>query len=311
MVLDTGKMLQGMVLALEAAKFTAKNRQMQEKFFKALQVTIIGMVIGYGATAVLVSLPLLLLRVGNNVLALVLQYDATETTVALISFREAADRFLNTLPLFWLDVIAHVRPSLFSGIFFAMLDEIDPEYAKALLTWPSKKFRWAKIKFAAQRLAKRYAMMLVASYLSRLPLVGWMVMPVGSLMLMARFVGYPVATAVALLSVVAPGSRHTTAFIFKSLLAMKDFSGDLLKPYFTQMGVKPKQRAAFYKQYESSIVGFILSFYFFVQLSWVGPAFYILSQAAIAMFISRVIPRPPKYTPGDTWEKVHGRTKDE
>ncbi|KAJ1666630.1 hypothetical protein IW140_002611 [Coemansia sp. RSA 1813] len=311
MVLDTKKVLQGMGLALEAATFAANHRRVQKRFLKVLKVTVIGMAIAYGIIYALVFLPLLLLRAGNSVLATLLQYDAAQTTLALLSTRDAVDHFLGTLPLLGLDLITHIRPSLFSEIFFTMLDEVDPEYARALRTWPPKKFRWAKIKFAVQRLARRYAMMLVASYLSRTPLVGWLVMPIGSLMMMARFVGYPVASAIAFLSVVAPGSKHSAVFFFKSLLAMNDFSGDLLKPYFTQMGAKPKQQVAFYKQYESSIVGFILSFYFFVQLSWVGPAFYILAQAAIALFISRMTPRPPEYTAGVVWEKVYGNAKEE
>ncbi|KAJ2556423.1 hypothetical protein EV175_002017 [Coemansia sp. RSA 1933] len=311
MVLDTKKVLQGMGLALEATTFAANHRRVQKRFVKVLQVTVIGMVIAYGIIFALVFLPLLLLRAGNSVLATVVQYDASQTSLALLSTRDAVDHFLGTLPLLGLDLITHIRPLLFSDIFFTMLDEVDPEYARALRTWPPKKFRWAKIKFAVQRLVKRYAMTLVASHLSRLPLVGWLVMPVGSLMLMARFVDYPAASAIALLSVVAPGSKHSTVFIFKSLMAMKDFSGDLLKPFFTQMGAKPKQQVAFYKQHESSIVGFILAFYFFVQLSWVGPAFYILAQAAVALFVSRMTPRPPEYASGVAWEKVYGSTKDE
>ncbi|KAJ2400881.1 hypothetical protein GGI23_001755 [Coemansia sp. RSA 2559] len=311
MVLDTKKVFQGMEFALEATTFAASHQRVQKRFLKALKVTVIGMAIAYGIIYALVFLPLALLRAGNSMMSTLLQYDSSQTTLALLSTRDAMDHFLGALPLLGLDLITHIRPSLFSDIFFTMLDEVDPEYARALRTWPPKKFRWAKIKFAVQRLGKRYAMMLAASYLSRTPLVGWLVMPVGSLVMMARFIDYPAASAIALLSVVAPGSKHLAGFIFKSLLAMKDFSGDLLKPYFTQMGAKPKQQAAFYKQHESSIVGFILAFYFFVQLSWVGPAFYILAQAAIALFISKMTPRPPVYSAGVAWEKVHGNAKDE
>ncbi|KAJ1956065.1 hypothetical protein GGI12_005404 [Dipsacomyces acuminosporus] len=126
---------------------------------------------------------------------------------------------------------------------------------------------------------------------------------------MAKFVGYPVSGGIVLLSVVAPGSKRTTFFLFKSLMAMSDFTRDLLKPYFSHLGMKPKEQIAFYKAYESVLVGFITSFYIFVQLPWVGPAFYILAQAAVALFIARLTPAPPLYKPGAVY-KVAKPTKE-
>ncbi|KAI9499966.1 hypothetical protein BX070DRAFT_81285 [Coemansia spiralis] len=311
MVLNAHDFGHGVALAVEAAQFAANHRRVQKKFLNVLKVTVVGMAAAYAIIYVLVFFPLLLLQTGNMMLATFLQYDSAQTTLSLLSTRGAVEHFLSTLPLLGLDIIVHARPSLFSDVFFTMLGEVDPEYARILKAWPPRKFRWAKIKFTVQRLAKRYMMTLLASYLSRIPLVGWMVVPLGSLTMMAKFVGYPVAGSIALLLVVSPGSRHSTIFIFKSLLAMKDFSSDLLRPYFAHLGAKPEQQVVFYKQNESSIVGFILAFYFFVQLSWVGPAFFILAQAAIALFISRQTVRPPEYTSGATWEPVQSAKKDE
>ncbi|KAJ1937008.1 hypothetical protein FBU59_004881 [Linderina macrospora] len=89
--------------------------------------------------------------------------------------------------------------------------------------------------------------------------------------------------------------------MFKSVMAVRDFSRDLLKPYFTTLGAKPKLQMQFYKTYESVLVGFILAFYFFAQMSWIGPAFFVLAQAAIAVFIAKVVPMPPPYTEGAVW----------
>ncbi|KAJ2724591.1 hypothetical protein GGI07_001844 [Coemansia sp. Benny D115] len=304
MVLNAGELAKGMSLAYEAAQFAAKHKRVQKKFVSVLKFTMLFMAIAYALIYGLVFFPLFLLRGGNRILSTLLQYDHTQSALALLSTRDAVDHFLGTLPLLGLDLIVHVKAGMFEDIFFTMLEEIDPEYARALKTWPPRKFRWAKIKFAAKRLAKRYFMTLVASYLSQLPLVGWLVVPVGALTMMGKFVGYPVSAGIILATVVSPGSRRSTMFIFKSLLAMGDFSRDLMRPYFSHLGAKPKQQVAFYRANESMVIGFILAYYFFVQLSWVGPAFYILAQAAIAMFISRQTARPPNYTPGATWELV-------
>ncbi|KAJ1781366.1 hypothetical protein LPJ62_005854, partial [Coemansia sp. RSA 2167] len=82
-------------------------------------------------------------------------------------------------------------------------------------------------------------------------------------------------------------------------------------PYFSHLGAKPKQQVAFYRANESTMIGFILAFYFFVQLSWVGPAFFILAQAAIALFISRQTLRPPMYTPGAKWQIAEDKCKSD
>ncbi|KAJ2846067.1 hypothetical protein J3B02_004506, partial [Coemansia erecta] len=297
MVLNAGEIAHGATLAVEAAQFVIRHKRVQKKFVSVLKVTVIGMVLAYALIYVLLVLPLFIVRNGNYILATLLQYDATSSTFALLSTRDAVDHFLSTLPLLGLDIMVHVRPNMFEDIFFTMLEEVDPEYAKALKSWPPRKFCWEKVKFAARRLAKRYFMTLVASYLSRLPVVGWMVVPLGALTMMAKFVGYPLSGAIVLATVISPGSRKSTMFIFKSLLAMSDFSRDLMRPYFSHLGAKPKQQIQFYKTNESTVVGFILAYYLFVQLSWIGPAFYILAQAAIAMFISRQTVRPPPYTP--------------
>lgn len=302
MVLNLSKVGHGIGLAYEAAEFATRHRRVQQRAFKVLKVTVVSMLIANVIIYGLVYFPLLVLRTANYGIATILRYDATEMALSLLSTRDAVDHFLDSLPLFGLDIVAHLRPALFDDVFFAMLEEIDPEYAHVLKTWPPKKFRWAKIKFAGQRIFKRYAMTLLVSYLSRTPYVGWMVVPAGALMMMAKFVGYPMSAAVAGLTAVSPGSKHTTMFLFKSLLAMNDFSRDLLRPYFTHLGAKPKQQVAFYHANESTIVGFILAYYFFVQLSWVGPAFYILAQGAAALFISRETVRPPVYKPGASWE---------
>ncbi|KAJ2396381.1 hypothetical protein GGI05_001150 [Coemansia sp. RSA 2603] len=304
MVLIAADIGHGMALALEAAQFAARHKRVQKKFLDVLKITVIGMTISYALIYALVFFPLFILRNGTYMFATLLQYDATQSSLAILSTRNAVEHFLSTLPLLGLDILVHVRPMMFEDIFFTMLDEVDPEYARALKTWPPRKFRWAKIKFTAQRLAKRYFMALVASYLGRLPLVGWMVVPIGALTMMARFVGYPVAGGIILATVVSPGSKRSTMFIFKSLLAMGDFSRDLLRPYFSHLGANPKQQLRFYKANESSVIGFILAYYFFVQMSWIGPAFYILAQAAVAMFISRNTVCPPTYTPGAEWELV-------
>ncbi|KAJ2080593.1 hypothetical protein H4R24_002956 [Coemansia sp. RSA 988] len=289
--------------------FAAKHKRVQAKFIDVLKITTLGMVLAYITIYSLAFFPLFLLRTGNNVFATLFQYDATQSTLALLSTRDAVDHFLTTLPLLGLDIITHARPAVFEGIFFNMLAELDPEYAEALKSWPAKKFRWAKIRFAAQRLSKRYLMTLAASVLSRTPYVGWMVLPIGSVTMMAKFVGYPVSAGIVALSIAAPSSKRLTLFLFKSLLAMSDFSRDLLKPYFSHLGAKPKQQVAFYRANESTLVGFILAFYFFVQLSWVGPAFFILAQAAVALFIVRQTTRPPMYKHGATWQTIDEQNK--
>ncbi|KAJ2162107.1 hypothetical protein GGF46_000982, partial [Coemansia sp. RSA 552] len=302
MVLNAGKLAHGLSLAAQATVFATRHKRVQAKFFDVLKITCVGMAISYVIIYLVVFFPLFLLQTGNSVFASLFQYDSAESSLALLSTWQAVEHFLSTLPLLGLDIITHVRPVVFESIFFTMLDEVDPAYAKALRSWPPRKFRWAKIKFALQRLTRRYATTLAASMLSRIPYVGWAVVPVGSVMVMAKFVGYPASGAVALVSVMAPDSKRTTMFVFKSLLAMSDFSRDLLKPYFSHLGAKPKQQVAFYRSNESTIIGFILAFYFFVQLSWVGPAFFILAQAAAAFFISRETACPPMYTPGATWQ---------
>ncbi|KAJ1833591.1 hypothetical protein LPJ63_002635 [Coemansia sp. RSA 2711] len=302
MVLSINELVHGFSLAVEATQFAARHKRVQAKFVDVLKITVIGMAIAHVVIYGLVFFPLFLLQAGNSAFATLLQYDSTQSTLALLSTRGAVEHFLDMLPLLGLDIITHVRPAVFASIFFAMLSEIDPEYSDALKSWPPRRFRWAKIKFAIQRLSRRYLMTLGASLLSRVPYVGWVVVPAGTVSVMAKFVGYPLSGAVVVLSVIAPDSKRTMFFVFKSLLAMSDFSRDLLKPYFSHLGAKPRQQVAFYRANESTIIGFILAFYFFVQLSWVGPAFFILAQAAIALFIVRQTPRPPMYTPGATWQ---------
>ncbi|KAJ2486767.1 hypothetical protein EV174_000927 [Coemansia sp. RSA 2320] len=311
MVLNPAQVAHGMGLAYEAAEYAARHKRVQAKAVRVLAFTVIGMTIANLLLYGLVFFPLFILRSTNYTLSLLLNYDSTQSTLALLSTRDAVDHFLSTLPLLGLDILVHVKPALFEGVFFAMLQEIDPAYAKALSTWPPRKFHWARIKFAAGRLAKRYMIALVASQLAKLPYIGWLVMPVGALTMMAKFVGYPVSLSIVLLSVIAPGSKRSTLFMFKSLLAMRDFSRDLLKPYFSHIAASPKQQMLFYRANESLLVGFILSFYYFVQLSWVGPAFYVLAQAAIALFISRHTSKPPKYTPGAQYELDFNQAKSQ
>ncbi|KAJ2740648.1 hypothetical protein GGI20_005698 [Coemansia sp. BCRC 34301] len=301
MVLNARQVGQGMALAYEAAEFAARNKRVQARAYRVLKLTVAGMLLANIVIYGLVFFPLFILRTANLVMSTLLRYDSAQSTLALLSTRDAVDHFMSTLPLLGLDILVHAKPALFEEVFFAMLDEVDPEYSRVLTKWPARKFHWARVKFTAQRLLKRYVMTLVASYMARLPYVGWLVMPVGALTMMARFVGYPASIAIASLSVVAPGSKRLTLFWFKSLLAMSDFSRDLLKPFFSHLGAEPKQQVEFYRTYESPIIGFIVAFYFFVQLSWVGPAFYILAQAAVALFIARYTERPPVYTRGAQW----------
>ncbi|KAJ2780394.1 hypothetical protein H4R18_003475 [Coemansia javaensis] len=302
MVLNAGEVARGLALALEAAAFAARNRRVQRRFVDALKVTAVGMGAAHALVFVAVFLPLALLQAGNRVSAAALGHDPAQNALALLSTRQAMDHFLSTLPLLALDIVVHVRPGVFSGVFFAALDEADPEYAAALRSWPRRRFRWARIRYAAQRLAKRYLMTLAAAVLGRVPYVGWLVAPAGSVAMMARFVGVPAAGAVAALAAVSRDSRRTALFVFKSLLASRGLARDLLRPYFAHLGAKPEQQAAFYRANESALVGFILAFYLVVQLSWIGPAFFILAQAAAALFVARRTARPPPYTPGAAWE---------
>ncbi|KAJ2713873.1 hypothetical protein H4R19_002033 [Coemansia spiralis] len=301
MVLNLEEVSEGLGLAVQAATFAVQHKRVQRKFVDALKVTVLGMGVAYALIYVVVFFPLLVLRTGSSVVGAVLGYDTTQSTLALIGTGDAVEHFMSTLPLLGLDVVIHLRPALFEGVFFAMLDEADPEYAAALRSWPRQKFHWARIKYSVQRLAKRYLMVLGASAVSRIPYVGWLAVPAGSIVMMARFVGYPAAGAIAAVAAIAPDSRRSTMFVFKSLLAMSGFSRDLLRPYFAHLGAKPKQQVAFYRANESLLVGFVLAFYFFVQLAWVGPAFFILAQAAAALFVARHTERPPTYAQGATW----------
>ncbi|KAJ1958194.1 hypothetical protein EC988_000441 [Linderina pennispora] len=302
MVLNVDEIAKGFGLAVEAGEFAARNKHMQRKFVDVLKYTLLGMSLTYIAMHVLVFFPLLLLRAGNSLLSVLLRYDGSQASVSLLSTTQAVDHFFDSLPLVGLDLVIHAKPELFAGVFYAALAEIDPKYAQTLQTWPPRKHRWARIKFTVQRTLKRYAMTQAAVLLGRLPVVGWLVVPIGTVTMMAKFVGYPASGAIVLVSVLAPGSRHTTLFMFKSIMAVRDFSRDLLKPYFTALGAKPKLQMRFYKTYESMLVGFIMAFYFFVQLSWIGPAFFVLAQAAIAVFIARAVPMPPPYTEGAKWD---------
>ncbi|KAJ2036919.1 hypothetical protein H4S03_003327 [Coemansia sp. S3946] len=204
MVLNTGQVLQGMALAYEATEFAARNKRVQVRAYRVLKYTLAGMVIANTLIYGLVIFPLFILRTANYGISILLRYDSAESTLALLSTRDAVNHFMSTLPLLGLDILVHARPSLFEDIFFGMLDEVDPEYSRVLQKWPRRKFHWARIQYTVQRLFKRYMMTLVASYLGRLPYVGWLVMPIGALTMMARFVGYPVSAAMALFI-----ARHT------------------------------------------------------------------------------------------------------
>ncbi|KAJ2900126.1 hypothetical protein IWW38_000666 [Coemansia aciculifera] len=308
MPLNSKQVVQGLALAYEASDFAARNKRVQARALRVLKFTVVGMLVANLLIHVLVFFPLLILRLANYlVTTMFFSYDeAGQNALALLRTRDAVNHFMSTLPLLGLDILVHVKPTLFDDVFFGMLEEVDPEYARVLSKWPKRKFRWARLMFTAKRLAQRYAMTLVASYLSKLPFVGWLVVPVGALGLMAKFVGYPTAIALIAVSAAAPGTKRSTMFLFKSLLAMKDFSRDLLKPYFSHVGAEPKQQVEFYKAYESLLIGFILAFYFFVQLSWVGPAFYVLAQAAVALFIAKFTVKPPVYKSGIQWSLVTG-----
>ncbi|KAJ1934140.1 hypothetical protein FBU59_005796, partial [Linderina macrospora] len=230
MVLNVDEISRGFGLAIEAADFAARNKHMQRKFVDVLKYTVLGMAITYIAMHILVFFPLLVLRASNSILSSLLRYDGSQASVSLLSTTQAVDHFFDSLPLVGLDLLIHAKPDMFAGVFFASLAEIDQEYSKALQTWPPRKHRWARIKFTVQRTLKRYAMTQVAVLLGRLPLVGWLVVPVGTVTMMAKFVGYPASGVIVLVSVLAPGSKHTTIFMFKSVMAVRDFSRDLLKP---------------------------------------------------------------------------------
>ncbi|KAJ1952710.1 hypothetical protein GGI12_006177, partial [Dipsacomyces acuminosporus] len=160
MVLKAGEISKGVELAFEATQFAAQHKRVQTKFLDALKYTVVGMAVVHIVLYILVFFPLFLLQAGNHAMAAVLRYDASQTALALVSTSDAVSHFLDSLPLLAVDLITHIKPGSFEAIFFAMLDEISPDYAKTLRSWPPKKHHWSRIKFTMKRILKRYLMTL-------------------------------------------------------------------------------------------------------------------------------------------------------
>ncbi|KAJ1679161.1 hypothetical protein EV182_002609 [Spiromyces aspiralis] len=292
MVLRFKGVAEGAVLAVATVKRLVADRSIWLPMARTMGEALAVVYALYLVAHVFIYIPLYIVQSGSRVIAATLGYDAPTAETARrfgvpMTPRAILQWLAETVPFLALDLVVHLNPGMMEVVFFAALRAVDPIYTQVLLARPKKRHIVSELVFSLRRSMRRFGMALGVVVLGRLPVIGQLALPAANLYVFSKVVGYPAAAGMATVSLAMPAVRQWAMFAFQSVMAMSTFSRDVFKPYFRRVAMKPKDQVKWYKQHESELVGFLLPFYLLTETPWAGAIFYVLAQAAAALYIAQ------------------------
>ncbi|KAJ1918855.1 hypothetical protein IWQ60_007390 [Tieghemiomyces parasiticus] len=276
----------GCQLGLEGGLYAVSEPKIRKYFMRTSAILIAGMLVLHLLVQLLIHGPLTVLRLVNwTAGTLVANYDYESVHQRLLDARQSVDWALRTFPLMGVLLVRTVYPRPFDRMFMTVIATQNPTYHQALSQWPHRTPFWPLLQHHLQRTWKRVRLAALMLVLLALPVVGRYVPALANFKLMAGVLGNNLAAAITALTLVLPWTRDLSWPLFKAMLAAQQLNRELLDPYFTRLQMTPKARKAWFKERQSLLLGFVAGFYLLIRLPIIGPAFFVVAQAAMGHWI--------------------------
>lgn len=146
-----------------------------------------------------------------------------------------------------------------------------------------------------RRSLRRSAFSMGLYFLSFVPVLGRLVMPVASFYSFNNVVGTPTAVAI-----FAVGYTLPRRFMVKFITVFwggRSLVRELLAPYFTRLPFSKSEREHWYRAREGIMFGFGAVFYLFIKTPFIGIVAYGIAEASTAYLVTKVS-EPPPLPPG-------------
>ncbi|KAJ1983911.1 hypothetical protein H4R33_004583 [Dimargaris cristalligena] len=275
----------GMQLGFEGGLLAVSEPKIRRWFVRTSAILVVTMLILQFLAQLLIHGPLAFLRALNWLTSSFAPYDAQRVHRTLLDARGSIDWALQTMPLTGVLLVRSVYAQPFDDMFMTVIRTHAPAYYTALVQWPHKTQWWPLVQHHVQRTWKRVKLAALMLVLLNIPVVGPYVPTLVNFKLMSGILGPNLAGAVALTAVFMPGTRGLSWTLFKAILACQQLNRELLDPYFTRLCIPPKARRAWFKERQSLLLGFVMGFYLLIRLPIIGPAFFVVAQAAMGYWI--------------------------
>jgi hypothetical protein len=292
-MIELEKVGRGLDLAITGTKLALSTPKIQRYFYKSFLFLTTSIFILYILFNSLLFSPLRILKFLNWLFSFFFRYNYETLNYTLDNWISSINIWLQGAPLSALFFIRFVYPYPLNNIFLVSLTSINEEFSTNLRTYPYYLQYWKELRLSLGRNFKRFGKFAIIGALSQIPHVGWLAIPYASISVTSQNFGYPVAVGLASLPLFMPGTKYWVLNLIKTYYGIRALSRELLEPYLGRMCFRFRDKRRFLRDRESELLGFSIIFYILINISFIGPIFFVIAQSAISALLSETTEIPP------------------
>ncbi|KXN68630.1 hypothetical protein CONCODRAFT_79682 [Conidiobolus coronatus NRRL 28638] len=285
-MIELEKVGRGLNLAITGTKLALSTSKIQRYFYKSFLFLTTSIFLLYILFNSLLFSPLRILKFLNWIFSIFFSYNYETLNYTLDNWISSINIWLQGAPLSALFFIRFVYPYPLNNIFLVSLTSINEEFSNNLKTYPYYLQYWKELRLSLGRNFKRFA-------LSQIPHIGWLAIPYASISVTSQNFGYPIAVGLASLPLFMPSTKYWVLNLIKTYYGIRALSRELLEPYLGRMCFRFRDKRRFLRDRESELLGFSIIFYILINISFIGPIFFVIAQSAISVLLSETTEIPP------------------
>ncbi|RDA91627.1 hypothetical protein CP533_0297 [Ophiocordyceps camponoti-saundersi (nom. inval.)] len=265
------------------------------------------------AIRIVMEIPIILIRATIWVISLSHLHNAK---LWLESFNESLNfigEHVLQLPLFLMTLMRHVSPTL-DNLFMQSLRWVDITYVRKhqgerleesrssyytnLEQYPrvatgndTPHRKGHTIYNSIYRHCHKALVSIIVYFLSFLPVVGPIILPLVSFYTFHKAVGLGLAGLIFGSSLVTP-KRYIIVFL-QTYFSTRTFTRELLEPYFSRVQFSQTEKRNWFRSREGVLFGFGFGFYILLKIPLVGVLIYGIAEASTAYLITKITDPPP------------------
>jgi len=188
-----------------------------------------------------------------------------------------------SLPFVLLLFIRYVWWTPLDNLFQRGLKIADAEFASQVYSLTPISY-WVSARRFLGRFARRLMISLCLLILSYVPVIGPFVFPCAQFYLTARSLGFGLASAIFLGSML-PGVNGYSRMFYEHFSVCLNLSRELMEPYLCRVNPSANQKAETFKAKSALLLGFMTPFALLHKFPFIGPLSFGIAQAAMAFLV--------------------------
>ncbi|OLY79770.1 hypothetical protein AYI68_g6151 [Smittium mucronatum] len=206
-------------------------------------------------------------------------YDMAGDTIGFV---------LNGAPFFLLELYTRIQPSRFEDVFFSSMDYFDVSYSETLQNRRPTTSFWGELFFTFESSAKRVLLFKATNLFSIIPYVGVISFPISYFILLKDMIGIHLSALISLAILSFPIFDDYTAQPLLMILSFRELITNYMRPYMRRSLLSRNEQIQVFINNYLFFFGFSILFYLTSLIPLVGPIFYTIGFAAIALPIAKI-----------------------